>query len=161
MASLEILVENLNRIARKNDLRTYKEMADYFNVKETALKRWENKSRCPSLKQIDKIADKMKCYSYALIQKNGELFTEIGCVENRSREILVENLRAYFLKMGRLSWNERTALFYGFVSEDALKSYFIDSIFKTTPLNKLDEMAEALGIPTYKLIREKEDEKDN
>lgn len=69
MASLEILVENLNRIARKNDLRTYKEMADYFNVKETALKRWENKSRCPSLKQIDKIADKMKCYSYALIQK--------------------------------------------------------------------------------------------
>lgn len=82
-------------------------------------------------------------------------------MENRSREILVENLRAYFLKMGRLSWNERTALFYGFVSEDALKSYFRDSNFKTPPLNKLDEMAEALGIPTYKLIREKEDEKDN
>lgn len=161
MASIEILIENLNKIAKKNNLRTYKEMADYLNVTETALKRWQTKSRCPSLKQIDKIADKMKCYSYSLIQKNGDIYAEIEYVENKSREILVENLRAYFLKMGRLSWDQRTALFYGFVSEDALKSYFRANGYKTPPLSKLDEMAEAIGVPTFKLIKEKQDEKAN
>lgn len=161
MASIEILIENLNKIAQKNNLRTYKEMADYLNVTETALKRWQTKSRCPSLKQIDKIADKMKCYSYSLIQKNGDIYAEIEYVENKSREILVENLRAYFLKMGRLSWDQRTALFYGFVSEDALKSYFRANDYKTPPLSKLDEMAEAIGVPTFKLIKERQDEKTN
>lgn len=49
---------------------------------------------------------------------------------------------------------------YGFVSKDALKSYFREENFKTPPLSKLDEMAEALGKPTYELIKEdKSDEK--
>ena len=51
-------------------------------------------------------------------------------------------------------------MFYGFVSKDALKSYFREENFKTPPLSKLDEMAEALGKPTYELIKDdKSDEK--
>lgn len=66
------------------------------------------------------------------------------------------------MQAGRFSWNDKAALFYGFVSEDVLKSYFREENFKTPPLSKLDEMAEALGKPTYELIKEGEsDEKTN
>lgn len=162
MSSIDIFVENLNRIAKHNNLETYKEIADYLHVTEDALKRWQNKSRTPSLKKIDEISDRVKCYSYALLQKDGNLFVEIECIKNDSRKALLSNLREYFMQRGRFSWNEKAALFYGFVSEDALKSYFREKNFKTPPLSKLDEMAEALGKPAYELIKEGEsDEKAN
>lgn len=154
MASIDIFVDNINRIAKHNNLNNYREIAEYLNVTEDALKRWKNKSRSPSLKKIDKIGNKIKCHSYSLLQKDGELFVEIECINNNSRNALISNLREYFLQYGRFSWSEKAALFYGFVSEDALKSYFREENFKTPPLYKLDEMAEALGKPTYELIRE-------
>ena len=55
---------------------------------------------------------------------------------------------------GCFSWRNKTALFFGFVSEDMLKSYFRKMNYRIPPLKKLDEMAEALGIPTYELIKE-------
>ena len=43
-----------------------------------------------------------------------------------------------------------------------MKSYFRAENYKTPPLSKLDEMAEALGKPTYELIKEVEpNEKTN
>ena len=97
-----------------------------------------------------------------MIQKNGEIFAEIEFLQNNSREILLRNLQEYFMQAGRFSWNDKAAMFYGFVSEDALKSYFREENFKTPPLSKLDEMAESLGKPTYELIKEVElDEKTN
>ena len=54
------------------------------------------------------------------------------------------------------------SLFYGFISEDVLKSYFRKENYKPLPLKKLDEMAEALGRPTYELIKKAEpNEKTN
>lgn len=154
MASIDIFVENLNRIAKYYNLNTYKEAAEYLNVTENTLKRWQNKSRFPSLKRIDEIGNRIKCYSYSLLQKDGELFAEIDGIKNNSRNVLLSNLRKYFLQYGKFSWNDKAALFYGFVSEDALKSYFRKENYKTPPLKKLDEMAEALGKPAYELIRE-------
>lgn len=129
-------------------------MANYLSVTEDALKRWQNKSRSPSLKKIDEIGDRIKCYSYSLLQKNGELFVEIESIKNNSRNALLSNLREYFMQYGRFSWNDKAALFYGFISEDVLKSYFREENYKMPPLNKLDEMAEALGKPAYELIKE-------
>lgn len=154
MSSIDIFVENLNRIAKYYNLTTYREIADYLNVTEDALKRWQNKSRAPSLKKIDEIGDRIKCYSYSLLQKDGDLFVEIEFIKNNSRNALISNLREYFMQCGRFSWNDKAALFYGFVSEDVLKSYFREENYKTPPLKKLDEMAEALGKPTYELIKE-------
>nr|WP_297874483.1 helix-turn-helix transcriptional regulator [uncultured Blautia sp.] len=154
MPSIDIFVENLNRIAKHYNLRTYREIADYLHVTEDALKRWQNKSRTPSLKKIDEISDRIKCYSYSLLQKDGDLFVEIEYIKNNSRNALLSNLRDYFMQYGRFSWNDKAALFYGFVSEDVLKSYFREENYKTPPLSKLDEMAEALGKPTYELIKE-------
>ena len=86
----------------------------------------------------------------------------IEYIKNNSRNALLSNLREYFMQHGKFSWNDKAALFYGFVSEDALKSYFRAENYKTPPLSKLDEMAEALGKPTYELIKEVEpNEKTN
>lgn len=156
MSSIDIFVENLDRIAKHYNLKTYREVADYINVTEDALKHWQNKSRSPSLKRIDEIGDRIRCHSYSLLQKEGELFIEIEYIKNNSRNALLANLREYFLQHGKFSWNDKAALFYGFVSEDALKSYFREENYKTPPLSKLDEMAEALGKPTYELIKEVE-----
>ena len=43
MPSIDIFVDNLNRIAKHYNLRTYREIADYLNVTEDALKRWQIK----------------------------------------------------------------------------------------------------------------------
>lgn len=154
MSSIDIFIENINRIARYNNLSTYRDVADYLRVTEDTLKRWQNKSRMPSLKKIDEIGDRVKCYSYSLLQKDGELFAEIEFVKNDSRRLFLSNLREYFMEYGRFSWNDKAALFYGFVSEDSLKSYFREKNYRVPPLKKLDEMAEALGKPTYELIKE-------
>lgn len=160
MGSLDILVENINRLATYHHLDTYADIAQFLNVTEYSIKRWQSKTRCPSLKKIDQMGDRIGCHSYALIQKNGDVFAEIEFLQNNSREILLRNLQKYFMQAGRFSWNDKAALFYGFVSEDVLKSYFREENFKTPPLSKLDEMAEALGKPTYELIKEvKIDEK--
>lgn len=154
MGSLDVFVENINRLAVYHHLGTYADIARFLNITEDTVKRWQSKTRCPSLKKIDQLSDRIGCHSYALIQKDGDIFTEIEFPQNNSRDILISNLQKYFLQAGRFSWNDKAALFYGFVSEDALKSYFRVENYKTPPLKKLDEMAEALGKPTYELIKE-------
>ena len=54
MSSIDIFVENLDRIAKHYNLKTYRAVADYLNVTEDALKHWKNKSRSPSLKKLMK-----------------------------------------------------------------------------------------------------------
>ena len=154
MDSLDIFIENINRFATDYNLNTYRKIANFLNITEHSLKHWQSKTRCPSLKRLDQISDRIGCWSYALIQKDGDIFAEIELLRNNSREVLIKNLKEYFLQKGRFTWNDKAALFYGFVSEDALKSYFREENFKTPPLKKLDEMASALGKPTYELIKE-------
>ncbi len=153
MDSQDIFIDNINRLAAYHNFKTYREIAGFLNVTEDSLKHWQSKTRCPSLKRLDQISDRIGCWCYSLIQRNGEIFAEIELLRNHSREILINNLKEYFLQEGRFSWNDKAALFYGFVSEDALKSYFREENFKTPPLKKLDEMAAALGKPTYELIK--------
>lgn len=154
MGSLDIFIENINRLAKHHELNTYKDIANFLNVSEDSLKQWKSKTRCPSLKTLDRIGDTIKCKTYSLIQKEGDLFIEIEHINNNSRKILLDNLKKYFLEFGRFSWSDKAALFYGFVSEDALKSYFRNDNYKTPPLKKIDEMAEAIGKPAYELIKE-------
>ena len=154
MDSQEIFINNINRLVSYYKLNTYKKMAEFLSVTEDSLKHWQNKTRCPTLKKIDQISNRIGCWSYALIQKDGEIFAEIEFPQNDSREILIRNLKEIFLQEGRFSWNDKAALFCCFVSVDVLKSYFREKNFKTPPLKKLDEMASALGIPAYELIKE-------
>ena len=157
MRSLDILVDNIHRLSIYYNLHTYADIAKFLGVNESSLKRWQNKSRCPSLKRIDQLGDRIGCYSYALVQREGDVFSRIECMHNDSRRILVNNLNRIFIEEGRKTWNDKVALFYGFVSEDVLKSYFRKKGYKTPTLGRLDEMAEAIGKPVYDLLKEVND----
>lgn len=162
MSSIDIFVENVNNMASRKRLTTYKQLAEHLHIGENTLKCWENKSRSPSLNQIDRIANVLNIYSYALLESGNKLLEEPEIVINNSRERLVMNLQRIFIDNGRTTWNDKVALFYGFLSEDVLKSYFRTRNFKTPPLKRIDEMAEALGIPPYMLIKGgMKDEKKN
>lgn len=154
MNSLEIFLININRLAREQHLNSYRELAVRLGVTEAALKKWQNQTRAPSLWQLDRIADKNQIYTYSLIQRDGSLAPRPEGVCNNSRQALLDNLQWYFTKMERCSWRNRAALFFNFVSEDALKSYFRPSGFKTPPLKRLDEMGDAIGCAAYRLIKE-------
>ena len=52
MSSLDIFVENINRIANYYCLNTYSEIAKFLDVTEYSVKHWQNKTRSPSLKKL-------------------------------------------------------------------------------------------------------------
>ena len=153
MSSIDVFNDNINNIASSKGLETYRQLADYLGINQNTLKCWQNKSRCPSLKQIDNIGNKLNVYTYDLLRSGNNLIEESKTIVNNSREQLIMNLQRKFIDKGRTTWNDKVALFYGFLSEDVLKSYFRKKNYKTPPLKKIDEMAEALGIPPYMLIK--------
>lgn len=77
MGSLDIFVENINRLAAHYHLDTYADIAQFLNVTEDSIKRWQSKTRCPSLKTIDQIGDRIGCQSYTLIQKMEKFLREL------------------------------------------------------------------------------------
>jgi len=154
MRSLSIIMENINRLAESYNLLKYSELANHLGISESSLKQWESNSRTPTLNKLDCICDKLSIPTYILLQKDAELDVDYNYTKNNSREVLIKNLEDVFLTKGCFSWRSKTALFYGFVSEDMLKSYFRKINYRIPPLKKLDEMAEALGVPTYQLIKE-------
>ena len=81
MGSLDILVENINRLAAYHHLDTYADIAQLLNVSEDSIKRWQSKARCPSLKKIDQMGDRIGCRSYALIQKMGKFLRKLNFYE--------------------------------------------------------------------------------
>lgn len=117
MGSLDIFVENINRLAAHYHLDTYADIAQFLNVTEDSIKRWQSKTRCPSLKTIDQIGDRIGCQSYALIQKNGKIFAGIDFGQNNSREILLRNLQEHFMRAGRFSWNDKVLCFMALLAK--------------------------------------------
>ena len=89
MSSLDIFVENINRIANYYCLNTYSEIAKFLDVTEYSVKHWQNKTRSPSLKKIDELSDRIGCPSYALLQRDGKIFAEVEFINKR-----------YFLRRG-------------------------------------------------------------
>lgn len=157
MNSLDIFVENLDKLADYYKLSSYEQLAGYLGVNINTLKCWKSKKRFPSLKKLDRIADNLQIKTCNLIKRNAlvQAVLENKVMEkNDSRYIFTENLKRIFQEKRKHTWNEKVSLFSGFVGEDALKAYFKSNKQNAPTLKKLDDMAEALGIPVYKLIEE-------
>lgn len=56
--------------------KSYAELALYLDVPSSTLKSWINGNRCPTLKNIDKIANKIGCYSSDLLNINSNIANE-------------------------------------------------------------------------------------
>ena len=153
MGSIDILMDNINNLASKKKLSRYIDIAAYLGISISTLKQWESKKRYPTLNALDRVGDKLNVPTYLLLQKESDLTVTCRISKNNSREIFINNLEEIFTNKGRFSWRAKTSLFFGFVSEDMLKSYFRKTNYRVPPLKILDEMAEALGVPTYQLIK--------
>ncbi len=133
--------------------KSYENLALSLGVPNSTVKSWINGTRCPSLKTIDKIANKIGCYS-------ADFITEDCCIENKnihsnsSHSLFVKNLNILFLKNHCFSLPHKLSLLDNVVTDYALQSYLRKQNYKTPTLSKLDLIADALNMPTYVLLSE-------
>ena len=154
---MSIFVDNLYAIMESNALETYSQLGKMLTVNENTLKSWIAKNRTISLMRLDVIADTLGLPSYLLIKKG---FREDGVNynipfnKNNSQKIFSSNLQRIFILKSKTSWDEREALFNGNFSIASLMAYTRDKNPRTPSLNKIDIMAECLGVESYLMIKE-------
>ena len=133
--------------------KSYSEVAMYLGVPSSTLKSWINGSRCPSLRNIDKIANRIGCYSSDLLNSKGHVMDR-NVHSNDSHLSFVKNLNIIFLKNQCFSTPQKLTLLNNAVTDFALQSYLRKHNYKLPTLSKLDVIADALGISTYSLLLE-------
>lgn len=133
--------------------KSYSEVAMYLGVPSSTLKSWINGSRCPSLRNIDKIANRIGCYSSDLLNSKGHVMDR-NVHSNDSHLSFVKNLNIIFLKNQCFSTPQKLTLLNNAVTDFALQSYLRKQNYKLPTLSKLDVIADALDISTYSLLLE-------
>lgn len=133
--------------------KSYSELALYLNVPSSTLKSWINGSRRPTLRNIDKIANRIGCYSSDLLNSKGHVMDR-NVHSNDSHLSFVKNLNIIFLKNQCFSTPQKLILLNNAVTDFALQSYLRKQNYKLPTLSKLDVIADALGISTYSLLLE-------
>ncbi len=133
--------------------KSYSELAIYLGVPSSTLKSWINGNRRPTLRNVDKLANRIGCYSSELLNSNVCIIDK-NVHSNDSHISLVKNLNIIFLKNQCFSTPQKLALLKHVVTDFALQSYLRKQDYKLPTLLKLDIMADALGICTYSLLSE-------
>ena len=142
--------ENLESLLKG---KSYSELAMYLGVPSSTLKSWINGSRCPTLRNIDKLANRIGCYSSDLLNSKVCIINK-NVHSNDSHISFVKNLNIVFLKNQCFSTPQKLALLNHVVTDFALQSYLRKQNYKLPTLSKLDVIADALGISTYSLLSE-------
>lgn len=138
--------------------KSYLLVALYLGVPSSTLKSWINGSRCPTLRSIDKLANRIGCYSSDLLKLEGHI-TDKNVHSNDSHRSFVKNLNIIFLENHCFSIPQKLSLLNNVVTDFALQSYLRKQNYKLPTLSKLDIIADALGIYTYNLLLEETNEK--
>ena len=151
-------MNNSNAIFKKHLLgmltdRTYAQLAMDLDISENTLKSWMRPCRGPSMKKLDELADKLNCYTFDLI-KEGALPTRLLYKKNNSHAAFKRNLNIQFINRQCFNKAKKILLLGNAVSEFALTSYLRPANFKMPTLEKLDRIADELGIKTYELLLE-------
>lgn len=133
--------------------KSYSELALFLDVPLSTLKSWINGNRCPTLKSIDKVANKIGCNSSDLLNIDLNI-VNIGMRSNDSHCLFVKNLNIIFLKNQCFSIPQKLNLLGNVVTDFALLSYLRNKDYKLPTLSKLDIIADSLGINAYSLLSE-------
>lgn len=133
--------------------KSYSELALYLNVPSSTLKSWINGSRCPTLRNIDKLANRIGCHSSDLLNSEVHIIDK-NVHLNDSHLSFVKNLNIIFLTNQCFSTPQKLALLNNVITDFALQSYLRKQDYKLPTLSKLDVIADALGISTYSLLLE-------
>lgn len=149
--SLSIFRHNIEKLL--NTYSTYEKLALFLDVPVSTLKSWVNGNRNPNLKTLDRISNKIGCYSYELLCNNSDL-KNIGMYTNNSHNTFVTNLNILFLKNHCFSVPQKLSLLENEITDFALQSYLRKENYKTPTILKLDIIANALKLETYTLLKE-------
>ncbi len=150
-------MQNHSYLNFKNNLeyllngKSYSELSLYLDVPASTLKSWINGNRRPSLKRLDKLADKIGCCSSDLIRANADIRNK-NITSNNSQSSFVKNLNIIFLKRQCFSLPQKLNLLNNVVTDFALQSYLRRCNHKSPTLSKLDIIADALGVDAYSLL---------
>ncbi len=142
--------ENLEKLLNG---KTYEELALYLDVSSSTLKSWINGNRSPALKSIDKLANKIGCYSADLLNIDADIENK-NIHTNDSHYSFVKNLNIIFLQNQCFSIPQKLNLLNNVVTDFALQSYLRKKNYKLPTLSKLDLIADQLDINTYNLLLE-------
>ena len=132
---------------------TYEKLALFLDTPVSTVKSWINGTRNPSLKTLDKIANKIGCFSYEL-RCNDASLKNIGFYMNNSHNTFVTNLNIIFLQKHCITTPQKLNALENVVTDFALQSYLRKENFKSPTLLKLDLIADSLGLETYTLLKE-------
>ena len=102
---------------------------------------------------IDKISNKLGCYSSDLLTPN-YAFNEPKLCMNDSHITLVRNLSIILINNHCFSTASKLALMDNVITDYALQSYMRNTNYKSPTLEKLDLIANALDLHTYELLKE-------
>lgn len=155
MQAMKNFRENINLYREHLGCPTGDALAAALGTSPGTLRCWLAGQRAVSLGGLDALGNHLRVPAHALIEKGAHLATRsLGPRENRSGEALAGNLRQIFILRTRVTWGEREALFFGQISTPALMSYLRNTGGRLPPLEKLDLMAECLGVEVHLLIKE-------
>jgi hypothetical protein len=153
-----VVIANLKNIMIFFGLNSIKELAVLAEVERETVESWFSYDRCPKLKTLDKISNRLNFPTYILLQEDFLLDQSKvkQSIFNDSRETLVKNLEKEYIKRNKTSWNDISSIYSGYLSIDTLKSYHRKNNNITPPLKTLEVMSSYLGIPASELIKEVE-----
>ena len=135
-----------------NKFKTYKALALFLNISDDTLKSWFNGHRIPTLRTIDKISDKIGCYSWEIISTNTPNSGKI--VVNDSHSNFSKNIKMIFIEKQCFLMVKKLNLLNHCITDLMLTSYLRSDNYRMPTLSNLDNIANELGIESYKLIME-------
>lgn len=152
-SSAGVFKANLEQLLAQS--KNYQNLAQKLNVSTSTLKSWINGLRTPSLMTLGKLADQLGCHASALVTPHSDL-TDRGIHQNNVHKALVKNLNIAFLENQCYSLAQKLCLLNNEVSDFALKSYMRTSNYRLPTLSGLDQIAKALKVSSYELLKEEE-----
>ena len=157
--SLKILIYNLDKLRQRHSrAASYASLASEISVNLSTLKCWMSQQRAPTLKTIDKIANRLGCYAYQLLKPDGQTGNN-GIFTNDSATAFTQNLQAIFNEQKKFSLAEKCALVNSdykpddnCITETMLTSYFRKNSRRIPSLKTLDYISRALKVEPYELL---------
>ncbi|NMA07087.1 MAG: helix-turn-helix transcriptional regulator [Ruminococcaceae bacterium] len=152
----KLVITNLKKIIDFYKLNSIAGFAEVIGIKSSTVKSWLSFDRCPKIKTLDNISDKLNIPTYFLFLENFLPTDEMikPGIANDSSRALKNNLKKIYKNLDKNSWNEISSIYSGLLSIDTLKSYQRrDERSIMPPIKTLEKLSSYLGIPASEILK--------
>lgn len=151
--SNKLFTANLIKLYQQMGYNSVNDMATDFCIPVGTLKCWISGNRSPKLASMNDIANKLGCYAFNLIKADGN-FENLGIHNNNVHKAFTQQLQIAFINRQAKSYLNKLYLLDNVISYDTLVSYLRPVNYRLPTLRTLDQIADALNINSYELIKE-------